>query len=395
MSRRAWSARPVLLVLAIVQCLAAHAAAAQAVPPPAADTGTAVRVVFVLSDERTGGGPLPLTGVLLLFAGADGQRYSATTDSAGSAAVALPVGPYRVWNPRPVIVDGLEHRWNRRLTVVPGLPPQELTTAEARRALPAEAPLPDTAYAYAVPFPTDEKSWFVNQFARGPFSVRLANVRSPADCARRVVKFSFHTAGTAASPGPTDKLVQAQWAEREQLCWALVYWRLGDVPGEQILEARIVGDTAAGKVFVPDSVARQYTAEFHAIAHALPAPILGLAWTDGPRRGSDTETRRIQPIVGVDFPFVTRFFSTRRMPLLDRIRITVATRFGTSLEDVYAGVQLASIAGGPRAAGSPFQFVAGRVFATQSDGDDDWFVGGHVNAAGVLGSVLAGLGIAK
>lgn len=268
----------------------------------------------------------------------------------------------------------------------------------------AQSPVkPDTArtevFAYPLAEDTSKHSWYVSQYLGRDLGVRVMNVATPGECVLRDVAFVHMNASTANVPTLGLATARAYWDREKDYCRATVRWRLGDAPGAQSVQARIIVP-ADGKHIVPDSVARKRPAMFHASAHPLPGIIVGMAWLNSTVRGvtmSDSASReraqrRAQPLIGIDFPLVGAFVSPDLARRLDNIRIMTATSFGDPGRDLYLGVEIFPLLGqGPRAAAVPLQLSAGHKFGLTVE--DNWFIAGHANIGSAINAVLGGLGV--
>jgi hypothetical protein len=263
--------------------------------------------------------------------------------------------------------------------------------------LPATARAQDNAYITMRE--AKEGSWFVNQYARGDFVVEIQNV-APSECVQRQVVFEYLT---SASPGAQVPIRPAfgEWVSignpsaKQFTCVAMTKWKMGDSPGRQVLSARLL----RAQPPTPGAAAVMPIA-WKLNAHALPGVILGLAYLGGPVTGvteTDPEklrrkTSRLQPIVGVDFPIISRLLPTTTTPfqVFDHLRFMVATSFGDPGYDLYTGVEIFPLTG-PRAGAMPVQITIGHKFGIRAD--DNFFTAIHFNASSAIASVFSGFGI--
>lgn len=232
-----------------------------------------------------------------------------------------------------------------------------------------------------------EERWFTNQYSREPVVIGVTGIGAAQDCERRLVRFTNQTPATSSEPKSVQEITP-QWMDSVTgpKCRAFYRWRLGDIPGRQDLQVRLL---RLEKELGTETAAAGATQTLHAIAHLPANMIVGLAHPS--RSEQDEEERRFQPVVGVDFPLVWRGLARLgAYPALDRARVAVTTAFGRPGEDVYVGLQIMPLLEGPRAAAFPVQVGFGYHWGK---GEEGGYVAAYYNATSVLKDALGGLGI--
>ena len=271
-----------------------------------------------------------------------------------------------------------------------------LTTRRQIRLARREPVTRDPAYITSVA-PTGGHSAYTNKYLTDPIEVQIA--ADPVTCNRTQVTVEYLSAGSATAPQPARVDVPALWSELDPGrfgCAAQFKWLLSSAVGEQELRAWIKRDTA----FVPPvdvAGAQQYLRPrvVHAVAHPLPALVIGAAVVEG--RSDSTHLPRV---VGVDLSFpnladILKHNGAEGMgKFVDHLRVFVGTNVGSSTRDigqhVYLGVEPVVLLIGPRIADLPVGFAVGRRVG---QGRDRWFGTGFINAPAAFSFVAKALGI--
>jgi hypothetical protein len=276
------------------------------------------------------------------------------------------------------------------------------TRAPARvdvKMLPSDPPAADTVYdpVYLKRVEARSHLWYVNSFMRHAFVVELLDVRDERSCRARLVEFTAAqgAVASAALTAPSAK-VAGDWVREKDTarvyCRASIRWRLGDVPGRQTLNARLVRNE---KHFVPDAVIRTQldsgVVEWEASAHALPSLVAGFSYNvaanPAPRvEGDSLLGRRGQPFFGVEFAPLAVSGNRGLARVSERVRVTLGTSYRSPGRDFYVGVNPLVAFDGLRTTVFPVQLTAG---SRRFDGRWSYFVGGTANASALFSNFLA------
>lgn len=234
----------------------------------------------------------------------------------------------------------------------------------ARHSLPIQVKAPDPARVYTLHIRSerggDGQDWYEKRQLPEPLIVDIIGADN-ITCAGEVVVFR-PTGGGSTSPDS----VRAEWNDKTSICSARARWRLGEGVGDQHLRAQLAGSNGANG----------RSAQFTATARALPRLFAGLALTatTGYRRVSTTadtvvvtrqsddstvtsrrvtthrapervneEWRKIQPVVGFDWPMLPRNGRLRASIAASMEHPTTDWMFGISLLQMRYGVQHESV----------------------------------------------------
>jgi hypothetical protein len=213
-------------------------------------------------------------------------------------------------------------------------------------------------------------------------------------CLRTTVVVEYLNVGSAATPEPKRHEIPALWSQLDEGrfgCAAQMKWVLSTAVGEQTLRTWIKRDTTFVVPDGPEGV-QQYGRPYvvRAVAHALPALLVGAALVDSTKGSS------VPRIVGVDLSFPTLADLLKHNGaegagrFVDNVRIFAGTNFDTQIgQNVYLGIEPVVLLIGPRAADLPVAVATGRRLGR---GNDEWFAAGLVNAGSFVQWVAQGLG---
>lgn len=264
---------------------------------------------------------------------------------------------------------------------------------------PAKDTVWDSVYLEKVTS-SGSNAWYVNQYLRHRFEVRLIEVENEQQCRKRQVRFLAPESGKTGEALPSAAgvtiTVAGEWAARGRFgsrCRATVRWRLGDVPGQQTLRAVLVRDT--NQVVSPDVAQRDPDAlEFRASAHSWPALVAGFSYVVGsnppPSNPADsTLARRGQPFFGIEFVPLLGNPRVSVARVLERVRITLGTSYRTPGYDLYVGLSPLALIDGLRHTALPVQATLGRRWSAR--GNDTYFVAATLNASSLFSTVVGKL----